>query len=1174
MRIERIDFIAFGPFTDLSLDFTRNKGILNIVLGNNEAGKSAALRGIKAFLYGIDERTPDSFVHDNKSLRIGGQISHSEGSKLSFIRRKGRINTLLNPDGSSISEDILKRFLGNTSDELFTRLFGINHNELITGGRGIVHGQGDVGESLFAAGMGKIKLHDVIKGIEAEADELFKPRGKKKINEAIEAFNHTKNEALQNMLLSSLWTEYQEKLRGSKEERDELTLKLEDLRKRRNQLERIKNSLPAIARLKEYSSELSQMGEVVLLPPAFSDERKKLIFGLERELVIFDDTSTKLKELKDEIIKITIPDEILKHENIIIDLHQRLGSHLKAEKDSTKLQAQIEQLNANAGEILKELRNDISFADVESIRLTKNKRAKIRDIANKYAMLIANHRDKKESLETIDMDIDKLKIKLEKATKPVDISSLKGFLRDNQANLNLEDNLSQTRAKHQEELKRITLAIKRLPLWDRQLEELESIAVPAIETIDNFEQRFKDLQDEIKSITERINTTRDKINKIEIEITAINHAGYIPSEIDLANSRQWRQKGWELITSEWIRGESDKDKLKEFASEKPLHIAYEESVNRADDIADRLRREADRVAKKAHLDSEIKKIKEEKDKLSAEKENSNKQLSSLQAEWRDVWTPANINPLTPREMRAWLIAYHKLLQQSDIINTLKAEIDNLENQIQKLRAEAVNNFQSAGLLIDDKTISLKSLLKSADSYVENTEKNINEIHRLKDRLGELLGQKEKEKSRFLSLEQEISLLHPEWFASLKDLGLSDDADVSDVDAYLEGDQEFFNKIDEVKRLSKRIEDIKRDAIEFSKDVSELINRAAPELISKPPEQAVSELYFSLLKAKEDCVKLEQIKNQIKVKEEELNNTGLSIKQKKANLKILCQQAKCTEEYKLEEIENKSERARHLKEMIEQSRDHLLGYCGTRSLDEFIKEAENEDVDSVASRLKDIDDSIISYEGKLSETDRAIGEIENEIKKMSGNAKAAEANERADGILGRIKKDVERYLKLRLASSILNSEIERYRQRNQSPLLKRAGEILSRLTLNSFSTIEIAYTDNDKPVLVCVRPSGEKIEIEGMSEGSCDQLYLSLRLASLEKYINENEPLPLIVDDILVNFDDRRAESALKVLTGLSEKIQVIFFTHHKHLVEIAKDTLSKELLQIHNLEGRKTLFSA
>ena len=44
-------------------------------------------------------------------------------------------------------------------------------------------------------------------------------------------------------------------------------------------------------------------------------------------------------------------------------------------------------------------------------------------------------------------------------------------------------------------------------------------------------------------------------------------------------------------------------------------------------------------------------------------------------------------------------------------------------------------------------------------------------------------------------------------------------------------------------------------------------------------------------------------------------------------------------------------------------------------------------------------------------------------------------------------------------------------------------------------------------------------MEGMSNGTRDQLYLALRLASLEKYMESSEPMPFIVDDILVDFDD-------------------------------------------------------
>ena len=46
----------------------------------------------------------------------------------------------------------------------------------------------------------------------------------------------------------------------------------------------------------------------------------------------------------------------------------------------------------------------------------------------------------------------------------------------------------------------------------------------------------------------------------------------------------------------------------------------------------------------------------------------------------------------------------------------------------------------------------------------------------------------------------------------------------------------------------------------------------------------------------------------------------------------------------------------------------------------------------------------------------------------------------------------------------------------------------------------------------------------MSEGTCDQAYLALRLASLEIYLENHEPLPFIVDDILVNFDDARSHA--------------------------------------------------
>jgi uncharacterized protein YhaN len=87
----------------------------------------------------------------------------------------------------------------------------------------------------------------------------------------------------------------------------------------------------------------------------------------------------------------------------------------------------------------------------------------------------------------------------------------------------------------------------------------------------------------------------------------------------------------------------------------------------------------------------------------------------------------------------------------------------------------------------------------------------------------------------------------------------------------------------------------------------------------------------------------------------------------------------------------------------------------------------------------------------------------------------------------------------------------------------------------------------------------------MSSGTRDQLYLALRLASLQKRLDAGEPMPFIVDDILVNFDDKRSGETLKALADLALRTQVIVFTHHQHLVNLADAVIDPSLLFTHTL---------
>ena len=79
------------------------------------------------------------------------------------------------------------------------------------------------------------------------------------------------------------------------------------------------------------------------------------------------------------------------------------------------------------------------------------------------------------------------------------------------------------------------------------------------------------------------------------------------------------------------------------------------------------------------------------------------------------------------------------------------------------------------------------------------------------------------------------------------------------------------------------------------------------------------------------------------------------------------------------------------------------------------------------------------------------------------------------------------------------------------------------------------------------------EAEYLSQGTKDQIYLSLRLA-VSKLITENEPLPIILDDSLSQYDDGRFDAALKFLSEYSADTQILLFTCHNYVCEAAKQS--------------------
>ncbi|MCP4691103.1 MAG: hypothetical protein GY859_23850, partial [Desulfobacterales bacterium] len=363
----------------------------------------------------------------------------------------------------------------------------------------------------------------------------------------------------------------------------------------------------------------------------------------------------------------------------------------------------------------------------------------------------------------------------------------------------------------------------------------------------------------------------------------------------------------------------------------------------------------------------------------------------------------------------------------------------------------------------------------------------------------------------------------------------------------------------------RIRAMEADAKKFEEEVARLCVRLAPDQAELSPEEAVSVLNDRMQKALTGAARLEELEGRRKDVEKRIYEEGLVIDDAGARLEEMRIRAGAASLDELPEIERKSAEIREKRKEIERLERELAEYSAGADIGAFIQETEAVDFDALPVEIEERSGRIQALEEKRSELDQIIGGERAALKLMDGAADASELAGKSHAILAETRDAVERYARVRVAAIVLRKEIERYREANQGPILGRAGEIFNHLTLNSFSGLAPEYDDKDNPILMGVRPSGEKTPVEGMSDGARDQLYLSLRLASIEQRLQTGEPMPLILDDILINFDDDRSRATLQFLSGLSRKTQIIFFTHHQHLVELAESAMEKDRLFTHAL---------
>ncbi len=1131
-------FERYGLFADRKLSF-HPEAVLHVVLGANEAGKTSALSGIGDLLFGFGGRTEYDFRHDSKMLRIGGAFRHSDGRTIAARRRKGNKNTLVDHADQPLPDDTLVALLDGLTREAFHREFGLTAGALRAGGQDLLSAGGRLAETLAASSAGMTALSRLKDRLQTEADELFTPRrsgsrqfylaadrrdvADKALRDAIvtrEALlqlqadvteAQAKREALNAAHASSVGTlaRWQRTLR---------------VRSHLARIDIITTDLAALAHLSDVSVQTLAEWRA-----AFDNDAT-----LGRELAALDAAAAADAA---EIAALAIDDTLLA-EGVAIDaLRERLGAVRKAIDDLPRrrqareaAEALLDDAARRLGlgshvDVLANLPTDLALAQARDL-IDRIKRAE-QTIADADA-LRGRAQQERDAVAADDepqsvVDVAQLRQRFDALG---DIAADVNRLRRDSATLALETDA-------------LIATIASLDPSPGALNGLRALPLPERATIARYANLADIVESDVKRLGAAIAAWDAAIAATETELARLSSAGTVPTRGDLVAARRTRD-----THLDGLRAGLDGDRIQREA--RFTEVAT--SSTAIDDLTDRLLTDTERAALYDDAQRRLADSRTARDADAAKLSACQVERDQLNEAWIREWAASSVVPRQPADMLRWRERLDEVLLRFGKLAAQKAEIEALAAGLASGKTALVAFLAGTGRIADDK-LPADVLYREAKARIDalqaawaDAKARAVTIKRIERDLSEAEAARAAGETKLASLRQM-------WPAAMNGIGLSAHTTPIQADAALAAWRDVPVPKASYEREGRSVTTIESDLIAFDRDVFDMVRRVGSET-GESAQESLATLTAKLADARKDSESCRRLQDGV-AKRAVLRN---SLMARRAAIVATLDDARrdigLTEDTSLAEALAQLAQRQQLANDLANLRRDLHDIGDGRDEDALRQEREGLDLDLLPGEiareslqqdqlLKDIADASAIQHQKTTDLDNLT----------KGRDAVAAATERAEAS-AELLSIAERWLLRSAAAKLASRAIEKHRAKVQDPLIARASALFAMATGDAFAGLGVDYGDDDQPMLIARRSDGERVHVSGLSEGTRDQLFLALRLALLER--RTSEPMPFIGDDLLASFDENRTLATLRLFAAAGRQRQVILFTHHRHVVDLAR----------------------
>lgn len=1138
MRLTRLLLGRYGHLSDVELAFPAEPG-LHIVLGANEAGKSTALSAIGDCLFGFPHRTPFAFLHATRDLRIGVTLQAADGRIGTFIRRKGRKEDLSDAADTALPQSAIAAFMAGASRERFDHLFGLNGAELRRGGDAILKGEGEVGEAIVQAHTGMHGFRALVDRLDGEAGRLFgDKRGRREFHDAMDRYKAAKDSLAQATVEPKDYKQARDDLDRLEQARTDNTLRARTLHAERSKLDRVRRTTPARLALARAADARSALGPVADLPGDAAERFQRAVTKRDQALHDLAREQARAAELDAEHRALPAQPPILAEAGAIDALAAHRQHVSIAERDRETLRLQADQ---HAARIRDDGRRLGLTLDPDALTIPNAlDRERVTGLLSRHQRLLGQGAKAADDVAAATAGLADAEAALAALPPAEPWADLRGVIESVRAEGRLDADRLEAEGALRAAVAELAQGLAALPLWDRGADALQAAAVPLDADIQRLADRLKIRWDEADRLCARVAEHDRALLDLAAEAKADAFGGEPPTAEAIQAARAERDHAWASLCLSVTGGALPVEA--EMA-------AYEALVHAADALADRRAAEGERVVAAERRRAEDIRRRMLRDADDALHRLATEALDACRQQWRDLWRPAGLDPAEPASMREWMQKRAAILAQRQRVTAGEQRLAALA-----LRYDAA--VASLNVLVPVAAgETLPSLLRRADKICKDREAADARLAQARSAVEAARAGGRKAEREAARCATDRASWTADWCAVAALLGLAPDAPAELGATALN----VWNDIDTAARARRdalgRIAEMTATIDRFGHDAAAVAARVAPDLAGHQPHEAVAALSARLSEARQGARRRKELDDdllRLRDAVRGLEDDRDAAEHTLAGLRAL---AGAIDDAALRQAIALAADHHVLSAQIADRLGELGRLDDGKTLAELEAESRDADFDALPARIGEIEAELRAMTAEDLAHQTRMTELKQALAAMEAGRDAAAASQDMETALADIHDIAERYTTARMAHVLLRAGIDRFRRQQQDPLLSRAGQIFARLTEGRYDRLGVDEDDGKMLIKAC-RPDGSECQADRLSEGTLDQLYLALRLAAIESYARTTEPLPFIADDLLVNFDDRRARAAIRVLADFGRVTQVILFTHHGHIAGMAEPGLA------------------